>query len=429
MAALRPDRRRPAGNFPGSAGVPTGNLIAGSAGLQAGHFLLAVMLLAVFFFFGCASHHRAGEDDQAPADDDNDSGLPDDDDNDDASPPADDDGSPSDDDDLATELFVVGNEGTILHYDRAMWSPMKSGTTAVLENIWGSSAADIYVLGVDGQAGTVLHYDGSTWSDISASFTGVDMTFAQLFAVWGTAASDVFITGGEQTGYSYGQLTGPGLILHYDGVSWSYFRQAGDPPDQTLFDFDGIWGSSATDVYAVSDWQAGEPWNPTGGAAIYHYDGLSWSLSRDAGASSLSDVWGSSSTSIFAVGGTAPSNNGPLVLYYSGTGWAGLGNAVQAPGSLGSIWGTSSSDVFCAGWTDAGGYVVHYDGSQWTQTPFAAIYPSNLYGTSPSDFYMVACKGTPNCTQGVIYHYDGSSWSPLDIGAQPPLNGIWGPAP
>jgi len=47
---------------------------------------------------------------------------------------------------------------------RAGWTPMESDTTFELRGVWGSSATDIFAVGVDG---IILHYDGNpegTWS-------------------------------------------------------------------------------------------------------------------------------------------------------------------------------------------------------------------------------------------------------------------------
>ena len=47
----------------------------------------------------------------------------------------------------ATNVFTVGFDGTILHYDGTSWSSMPSVTTAHLYSIWGSSANDIFAVG------------------------------------------------------------------------------------------------------------------------------------------------------------------------------------------------------------------------------------------------------------------------------------------
>ena len=38
-----------------------------------------------------------------------------------------------------SDVFAVGNGGTILHYDGSAWSAMTSGTTFALNGVWGSS--------------------------------------------------------------------------------------------------------------------------------------------------------------------------------------------------------------------------------------------------------------------------------------------------
>lgn len=38
-----------------------------------------------------------------------------------------------------------------------LWSAMSSGTTADLHAVWGSSSSDVFAVGTDG---TILHYEG-----------------------------------------------------------------------------------------------------------------------------------------------------------------------------------------------------------------------------------------------------------------------------
>ena len=52
----------------------------------------------------------------------------------------------------------------------------------------------------------------------------------------------------------------------------------------------GVWGSRATDVFAVGH-----------GGTILHYDGVSW-IAQASTAQFLNGVWGSDSTHVFAVG-------------------------------------------------------------------------------------------------------------------------------
>ena len=45
--------------------------------------------------------------------------------------------------------------------DGSAWSEMDSGTTDTLWGVWGSSGSDVFAVGDNG---TILHYNGSTWS-------------------------------------------------------------------------------------------------------------------------------------------------------------------------------------------------------------------------------------------------------------------------
>ena len=62
----------------------------------------------------------------------------------------------------STDVFAVGNWGTIIHYDGNTWSEMDSGTTNTYEGVWGTSSTDVFV--VNGT--TILHYDGTGWIEI-----------------------------------------------------------------------------------------------------------------------------------------------------------------------------------------------------------------------------------------------------------------------
>ncbi len=58
-------------------------------------------------------------------------------------------------------VFVVGEDGVILHHDGCLWTRMASGVTDVLVDVWGSSPEDVFVVGFNG---VILHYDGVSWS-------------------------------------------------------------------------------------------------------------------------------------------------------------------------------------------------------------------------------------------------------------------------
>jgi hypothetical protein len=59
------------------------------------------------------------------------------------------------------DVFAVGDDGAILHFDGATWTSMTSGSTADLLAVWGMSSNQVYAVG---SRGTVLFYDGTGWA-------------------------------------------------------------------------------------------------------------------------------------------------------------------------------------------------------------------------------------------------------------------------
>jgi len=409
-------------------------------------YLAALAVLASFAFFVCAAcgptssggHGQPADDDASPGDDDL-SPVADDD-----ATPADDDLSPDDDDDDNNDndaspgdddnedVFAVGDNGTILHYEGSTWSPMDSGTVMDLQSVWGSSRSDIYAAGTtfssyeDPIGGVLLHYDGSAWSD-GPTLPGAD---AQIYSdVWGTSASDVYITGGAIYGYDWASFPYVlGLIFHYDGASWSialrWFYIG-------YFVFAGVWGSSPSDVFAIGNWDNYDLVNPENGFVIVHSDGKRWTLmdaaSNVGGYYHLAAIWGTSHSDVFAVGSSGDPDYGDMVMHYDGLRWSEL-PVPSGGGGLYAVWGASASDVFASGTNDTSmSYVLHYDGATWIRTVLEdnALF-EGLWGTSSSQIYGA---GIGTYGLGLIFRFDGSSWSPMNIGSTvPALAGVWGPA-
>jgi len=126
----------------------------------------------------------------------------------------------------SSDVFAVGDGGTILHYNGDSWSSMASGTTHRLYDVWSSSSSDVFAVG-DG--GIILHYNGTAWSSMSSGTT------YHLHDVWGGSASDVFAVGDY------------GTILHYNGDSWSSVGSG------TTYHLNGVCRSSAFDVFVIGD--------------------------------------------------------------------------------------------------------------------------------------------------------------------------------
>ena len=142
------------------------------------------------------------------------------------------------------DVFAVGENSLIVHFDGISWSVMDSGMTADFNALWVSSPTDVYVGGLprypDHPRGVVLHFDGRSWTE---AWTGD----AEIRAMWGSGPRDIFAVG-------FGRL-----ILHYDGESWS------EVPLSRRYELDTVWGTGPREVYAFSHHDT-----------VLHYDGVAW---------------------------------------------------------------------------------------------------------------------------------------------------------
>ena len=263
----------------------------------------------------------------------------------------------------ATNVYAVGLTGQIIQYDGDgdddgvsdnRWdAPFPPVTASHLYAIWGPNANNIYAVGA---AGAVLNFDGTNWTNISALVPGG----ADIYGVWGTSSSDVFLT--DITGIVFHGV-GPAWV-----IQWSLLGNA----------FRGIWGSASDDVFTV-DVTAGN---------IFHYNGAAWNTTpMGTAAFGLTNIWGSSASDVYAIG-----FNG-TVVHYDGTDWSPVTGISPGTIQLTGIWGSSASDVFIVG---LGGTILHYDGTDWSDMASGTL--ANLYsvwGTGAGEVFAVGGTAAP----------------------------------
>ena len=66
-------------------------------------------------------------------------------------------------------LRVVGDNGTVLELVNYVWTPVETGISLNLVDIWGISAYPLNKYVIASNPGTVLCYDGSDWVKTVAS--------------------------------------------------------------------------------------------------------------------------------------------------------------------------------------------------------------------------------------------------------------------
>ena len=214
-----------------------------------------------------------------------------------------------------------------------------------------------------------------------------------LNAVWGSSATDQFAVGEG------------GMILHYDGLGWTPMTSG------TTITLTGIWGSGPTDVFAVGHESVDKDNVRTYRDIILHYDGHSWRVVLSQTEVGFTAVWGSGSKDVFAVGLGA-------IYHYDGVKWTPMWQDDYL--GLLSVWGSGPTDVYAVRYAD----ILHYDGSRWRfvpDVPSGVFGLRQIWGSEAKDIFAV---GTAS-----ILHYDGITWSATAIPDDTNLYGVWGNSP
>jgi hypothetical protein len=277
----------------------------------------------------------------------------------------------------------------ILHYDGSGWSEAYANDNLELTSLWMSDEGVLYASGqtrIFPIQGKVVRYDGN-WQ--VATFPKAH----RLHSIHGNSSADVYVVGESSTQLNHG------IVYHYDGGNWDL---AQDKMDQEIFsvhcvtedfavaggefgyvfrgsgldwmrwmpevtaDFVDVWGTSMSDLYAVS-----------ADGSIHRNDGISWNEISGPGYP-VEKIWGLSANEIYAVGEQG-------VFRYNGISWSRI---FDEPAN--DIWGTSSTNLYVTN-DRPNSYVRHYDGVEWTYVSTYPYYFMNLgvWGTTDDELFLV----------------------------------------
>ncbi|MBN1637363.1 MAG: hypothetical protein JW866_00225 [Ignavibacteriales bacterium] len=140
------------------------------------------------------------------------------------------------------DVWAVGNnlvypnlDALIAHYDGVDWSTLHVEIgEPILTGVWASSSTDVFAVGLEG---TILHYDGNSWVHMNS---GTNMN---LVDIWGFSSNDVYACGGDIDNAVNPDIP---ILLHYDGVTWNTVY---DTVNRENNYFDTIWGESTEDLF------------------------------------------------------------------------------------------------------------------------------------------------------------------------------------
>jgi len=306
-------------------------------------------------------------------------------------------------------VYVVGDDGTVLHRFESQWKEEDSLSTYDLYAIWGSSLLDIWVAA---QGGSVLRKIGGAWSSQQ-----VTKGETLLFALQGVSSNHIWGAGSKggivvrkESGWTqmisndaYDRSLRGAWVLSQDDVwfigdegalihsmksgndlKWLTADIAG--PYYKNFSFFGLWGKSEPS----EAWAVGEK------GAVLHYDGTGWKDEASGPEVDLHDIAGSAWSDAVAVGGDG------LVLAFDGSDWRGLDRVTDA--ELKSVTGFGEGFLAVG---SAGALVKISGGSLEASAVDGVEVDLNGVCTSGSEVYSVGNKGK------IVASKDGATWTPV----------------
>jgi hypothetical protein len=314
-----------------------------------------------------------------------------------------------------SNIWAVGTGGAIYRGNASMttWTLMSAPIANDLYGVWGSSPNNVWIVG-DGQ---VAQWNGTTFNP---PFVGVNGCTGYN-TVWGDAAGNIWVGGNNgallykasgSTGFtstpnvSTGRIGGVyassatdvwvdgdgGVLDHYDGTNWT----SGSVSPATSANLNRMWGTSPTDIWAVG----------SGGTAL-HYTGSTWT-NYTAGAANLLAIGGSGSNDVWAAG------MGGAIEHWTGptNGWQAATSPTTDP--IRDIWVFGPGQAVAVGGTALAGSknAITLSGSTWsdtTATAYTNLIFHGVWGTSPTDYWVVASDS--GASNGQILHNVSGTWT------------------
>ena len=214
-----------------------------------------------------------------------------------------------------SDIFAVGDGGSISHYDGRSWERFETGAAENLNGVWGPDPKRVFAVG---DAGLVLVYNGTSWVEQPR------ITTATLRSVWGNDYEDVYVVGDG------------GVILNFNGAEW---RTMQSPSSQDLY---AVWGCGCYNIYAAGN-----------GGTVLAYDRQAWRAIPGITGEDLRSIWNADEQHTYVAG-----TSGTII--HLDVNWSGTLMPSGVTGTLNHLWGFSDDDLYAVG---DGGQVLHYSKS------------------------------------------------------------------
>jgi len=265
----------------------------------------------------------------------------------------------------ANDVWFVGIGGAS-HWNGSEWTSYVIGqpVNTVLRAVWSSGPSDVWAVG---EGGVSAHFDGTTWTKTSPPIT--DTT---LETMWGSASNNIYAGGLD------------GTIIRYDGTSWTAMDS------NTAYGINAIWGAAARDVYAASQGNVG--------GDIHRYDGNvnnRWTGTQVSPDRALTSVHGLSATDVWAL------EEGSSVygarVFHKTTGAFSTAKTITWAESTNTIHAVSPTRVMIGAKPDT----AILDNSHLWRISTDQI--REMWAASPDDVWGITASGA-------VRHFGGTAW-------------------
>ncbi len=269
-----------------------------------------------------------------------------------------------------SDVWAVGESGTIVHFDGARWSRVPSGTRESLVGIGGREHGDAWAIG---NRRTLLRLSGTAWRSVALPKLDEEEAFADLLVV---PNGEAWIVGGA----TKKSLAGDEILSHClightaggaDAAAWKFDEDDGCGP------LGRVWGASPDDVWA------------DGGGDVVHWNGRYLTRNPKQKPAAI-------------VGRHGYASGWKLALGWGGGGRGRLDDPRRpkaSPGDVRDFWAWGPDDVWAI---SKDGELTHFDGERWSR------------GDDPVSLRSVAARAADDIwaigSDASLLHYDGRDW-------------------
>ena len=105
-----------------------------------------------------------------------------------------------------------------------------------INKLWGENPNSVYAVGYDGTNGMILHFNGSSWTKMTSNTT------VDLQDIWGIDGSHIWATG-------FNNSDGHCVVLQFNGTDWSsIYDSANLPPNKKQY-YNTVWTNNVNYLY------------------------------------------------------------------------------------------------------------------------------------------------------------------------------------